>query len=530
MDQPPPNGTENPPQTILGILRRLGPGLIIAGSIVGSGELIATTKTGAQAGFWLLWLIIIGCVIKLFAQIEFGRYTISSGKTAMAALDEVPGPRLGGNWILWYWMAMFIVSLAQLGGIVGGVGQALAMNVPIDGSFNRALEAQDAWDHEAAPIIEELRAAEAQALSGDDPAARQQAEKRIQERLDSRMGGPRPSWRTRNDLFWTDDVLWAAIFTAITAVLLVVGRYRLIQNFSTAMVATFTAVTVFNLIALQSHEAWAIGPDDLKQGLSFRLPPIIEGLTKSPLATALATFGIIGVGATELISYPYWCLEKGYARFTGPREQTAQWVQRAQGWMRVMRWDACVSMVIFTFATVAFYLLGAAVLHREGLDPSGNQMIRTLGEMYVPVFGPWAKWLFLFGAFAVLYSTFFVAIAGHTRVASDVVGIFGVAGRTDQARFWWMRQFCVAFPVVAFLFYTFARQPDKLILASGVMQAIMLPMLGGATLYFRYRRCDRRITPGKAWDVMLWISVLGLLIAGGWLALTKLFPALEQLG
>jgi len=51
-----PELVEAPPRSVPGILRRLGPGLIIAGSIVGSGELIATTKTGAQAGFWLLWL------------------------------------------------------------------------------------------------------------------------------------------------------------------------------------------------------------------------------------------------------------------------------------------------------------------------------------------------------------------------------------------------------------------------------------------------------------------------------------------
>ena len=49
--------TETPPTAIGGMLRRLGHGLIVAGSIVGSGELIATTKTGAEAGFWLLWLI-----------------------------------------------------------------------------------------------------------------------------------------------------------------------------------------------------------------------------------------------------------------------------------------------------------------------------------------------------------------------------------------------------------------------------------------------------------------------------------------
>src|SRR5205085_4928163 len=98
----PPLTVEEPPVNIVGILSRLGPGLIIAGSIVGSGELIATTKTGAEAGFWLLWLIVIGCVIKVFVQVELGRDTISTGKTTMAALSEVPGPSIKGhgNWLL----------------------------------------------------------------------------------------------------------------------------------------------------------------------------------------------------------------------------------------------------------------------------------------------------------------------------------------------------------------------------------------------------------------------------------------------
>ena len=67
--QAPPSGegVEAPPVTIPGILRRLGPGLIIAGSIVGSGELIATTAVGAEAGFVLLWLILIGCSNRLTA-------------------------------------------------------------------------------------------------------------------------------------------------------------------------------------------------------------------------------------------------------------------------------------------------------------------------------------------------------------------------------------------------------------------------------------------------------------------------------
>jgi len=94
---PEPDDTRDPPKTIGGILRHLGPGLIIAGSIVGSGELIATTIVGAEAGFWLLWIIIIGCVIKVLTQVEMGRYTISSGKTSLGAMAEVPDPASGAG-------------------------------------------------------------------------------------------------------------------------------------------------------------------------------------------------------------------------------------------------------------------------------------------------------------------------------------------------------------------------------------------------------------------------------------------------
>ena len=134
------DNTRKPPTSWKGILRNIGPGMILAGSIVGSGELIATTRTGAEAHFDFLWLIILGCVVKVFAQIELGRHAITNGKTSLAAVNEIPGPRLriklgkrifDANWFLLFWLIMFLGVLAQQGGIVGGVGQALAISIPL---------------------------------------------------------------------------------------------------------------------------------------------------------------------------------------------------------------------------------------------------------------------------------------------------------------------------------------------------------------------------------------------------------------
>jgi Mn2+/Fe2+ NRAMP family transporter len=493
---------EEPPQTAREIIRRLGPGLIIAASIVGSGELIATTKTGAEAGFWLLWLILLGCVVKVFVQIEFGRFSIAQGKTSLRAMNLVPGPRLRVNWLVWYWVLMFTAGIGQLGGIVGSVGQSLALAIPLTGDVQQLMEVQDQRARFDYDVESRLRAAEADNRSTDRQAIEAEV---VHER------GPRPEI-PENLRYTYDDIYWCVLLTAVTVVLLVNGRYSLVQSVSTILVAGFTAVTCFNLFALQTYPEWTIGWKDIAQGFSFSLPPSTS--KGSPLFTALATFGIIGVGASELVSYPYWCLEKGYARFTGPRTSDASWGRRAQGWLRVMRWDAYCSMVIYTFATMAFYLLGAAVLSRAGLIPEGNQLIFTLTQMYVPVFGEWAAPVFLLGAIAVLYSTFFVASAGNARMAADCLGIFRIAAGTERSHQLWLRIFCALFPCLSVAIYVWSKDPVLLVMIGGLLQTLMLPMLAGAALYFRFYYCDERIRPSRLWDACLWLSSLCLLVVG----------------
>ena len=111
-------------------------------------------------------------------------------------------------------------------------------------------------------------------------------------------------------------------------------------------------------------------------------------------------------------------------------------------------------MVIYTFATVAFYLLGAGVLNKLGLIPESSKMIENLSKMYTEILGSAGLYLFFFGAIAVLYSTIFAATAGLSRQFADLVGLAGVYKGADyKQRLKWQRIIVVVFNTVSVLLW-----------------------------------------------------------------------------
>ena len=491
-----------PPQTLWQSLAHLGPGIVLASSIVGSGELIATTIVGAEAGFVLLWLIILGCAIKVAAQIEIGRTTLTWGRTPLDAFNRVPGPRfLGMGWIYWGWVFMTALIVVQQGGILAGVAQSLSGGLPVTSAGREWNRLHD----EAA----DMRVAEAAVRRRGDATEADAIHARLEIVTQEMKSLPSPP----------DETIWAVIVGVVTAVLLGVGRYRLIEWVSIMLVGTFTLVTLLSLVMLQCDPAWAISSGEIISGLIPSLPPAVGG--RSPLVTALATVGIIGVGASELMIYPYWCLEKGYGQAVGPRDDSPAWAARARGWLKVMQLDAWGSMIVYTTVTICFYLLGAATLGRLGLRPGGGEMVRTLGAMYAPVFGEWARGVFLIGAFAVLYSTLFVAAAGNARMVVDGLILSGRLPADEASRAIWSKRLSVVWPLAALILALIIREPVGMVLASGIAQAIMLAALGVAVLFFRHRDFDVRLTPSRGWDLLLWFSSAGFILIGIWTLLQK---------
>lgn len=426
---------EDPPQSLGGMLRRIGPGMLLTASIVGTGELIATTRLGAEVGYTMLWAILFSCAIKTIVQSVWGRYTIATGETGLHALNHLPGPRaLGANWVVWIWGVIILLSLTLIGAMYAGLAQVLAMFVP------------------GVPVG-----------------------------------------------------AWVVVLTIVTLAVLLRGSYQRVEFLAVWMVALFSLMTVLAAAVLTSQPdyfSWS----RMAEGLSFGLP-------EKGLAVAIAVFGITGVNAGELSAYPYWCVEKGYARFTGPREDSDAWRARARGWIRVMHCDILVSMLVYTLATVAFYMLGAGVLHTLGQIPKGNETIAVLSTMYTETMGSFGLLLFYAGAIAVLYSTVFAATAANSRIFADMMRVMGRFRPDDYAaRLRYQRGFTIALAVIpCFVFFAMG-EPVQMIKVGGMVLGLMLPVLAFAMVYLRHRKLPREVLPSHAATALLWIVAFLMLV------------------
>jgi len=193
-----------------------------------------------------------------------------------------------------------------------------------------------------------------------------------------------------------------------------------------------------------------------------------------------------------------------------------------------MQADVWISMIIYTTATVAFYLLGSAVLHGKGLKVEGNKMIATLSHMYQESFGSLGLGLFLVGALFVLYSTLFVATASNARLFVDASGLLGLMKVDQKARRdLLIRRVSALLPLVSLVLFLIWGSPVKLVFIGAVAQGLMLPFLAGAALYYRFRGTPAGLQPGLVWTILLGISALCMAILGGYQVYLKIAAGLN---
>lgn len=426
------------PATFAGRLRHLGPGIVVAGSVIGSGELVLTSTLGAIVGFSLLWFLSIACWSKTIVQSELARICILNNATFLNVFNSMPGkvPGYGKqvSWLVWFFFLNSFVVVFAAGGILGGAVEAVHLMFPD-------------WSYTAIAVG----------------------------------------------------------LTVLTAAILGTGSYQILEKLLLVMVSVFTVITVYCAIALQLSDA-AVPVTQIFAAQSFDLP--IEHL-----ALIVAVFSFTGVNIGESIFYSYFCIDKGYANHIGDTE-SRQGKQRAKSWLKVMHTDVWITLILLTLVTVPFYILGASVLYASGMEPDNNNMIEVISRIYTEVLGPWAKDLFLLGAFLVLYSTLLTWVGGDSRFITDNLIELGFVPDEDTARLKSTKIIGYAWPILFFVLLMFFESPLTMIILGAAAYAFSGPLVVGSIYYLRNRMLPEELRTGSVATALLHVAMIVLLLIG----------------
>jgi Mn2+/Fe2+ NRAMP family transporter len=122
--------TQVPPDTVPPRrLSLIGPGIIVAATGVGAGDLVATLIAGSRFGYALLWTAVLGAVLKIALAEGVGRWVLSSGRTIFDGWSSLPGATLMGGRL--NWAGVYFGLYVVVWGFVYGAAAMTATALPL---------------------------------------------------------------------------------------------------------------------------------------------------------------------------------------------------------------------------------------------------------------------------------------------------------------------------------------------------------------------------------------------------------------
>ncbi|NGO73460.1 divalent metal cation transporter [Streptomyces sp. SB3404] len=107
----------------------IGPGIVVAATGVGAGDLVATLVAGSKFGYTLLWAAVIGCILKIALAEATGRWHLATGRTIF------DGWRSLGAWTTGYFAVYVVVW-----GFVYGATAMSSSALPLQALFPDTME------------------------------------------------------------------------------------------------------------------------------------------------------------------------------------------------------------------------------------------------------------------------------------------------------------------------------------------------------------------------------------------------------
>ena len=345
------------------MLRIFGPGAIIASVTIGSGETVFASRGGAIFGYALLWCFVGGGLMKFVQLYTAARYMTLTGEHPIERWKYLPGPQGWAVWILAIMTVLcFPLWLSGLPKMLGGLA------VWIFG-------------------FEELG-------------------------------------------LWGDARVWGTAFVVIAIAITMIQSYGSLEKFQTIVVSLL-------LVSILTAAA-AARPEWLEVLLGTVMPtlPAYEAwvVSKYPAVAArsawveLGTYlGAIGGGTQDYFGYIGMLREKAWG-LLGRKAQTTESgveiasdgenVRLGKAWLRAPFIDTAVSFACVVIFTLAFVILGAAVLQPQKIVPDNAQLLSVQAD-FLTRLHPVLLYFYQFGVFIAFFGTIMAAYELYVRTTHE---------------------------------------------------------------------------------------------------------------
>jgi len=370
-------------------LRLLGPGLLIAATGVGAGDLAGGAFAGSKLGVAVLWAVALGAAIKFVLTEGLSRWQLATGQTLLEGAIAHLGPVFRYGFLAYLIIWSYVVGSALVSACAVGASALFP----------------DLWGEHA-------------------------------------------------------RLAWGVLHSSVAAAFIWWGSYKRFEALMSATVAIMF-VTVIGVV-LWSGPAWG----EIMRG--FFVPTIPDYQTPDGSAQGVAwTLGLMGgVGGTlTILCYGYWIRERG-------RTSLAD--------LRVMRIDLGVAYALTALFGMCVVILAAGI----DLEGRGAWLVVALAEALEAKAGAGAKWVFLIGGWAALFSSLLGVWQAAPYLFADAL-----RPKYDAApinvKGWPYRTFLLALAIgsLAGLFFRF----EAVIRLNVVFGAFVMPLLAALLLYLNNR-------------------------------------------
>ncbi len=434
-----------PPKGAIRSLAWMGPMLLLLGTAIGTGELVAEPAAGARYGGTMFWAILFIVVTKAAWNEAIGRVSIVTGQNFLESLSG-GGPVVA--WVPWAWYAVNILKDFCLRGGITAIAGMICYDV----------------------------------------------------------FGPLPLIGLLSEDHTFHQIAWTLLNYALVWSLVVIGGYRIAEHLSTVLSILFTVCLVACAVAVLPQVTGELARGLLPR-MSADSDQLFMLMTLSGIVMAGSTTVFYSAWAEERRMGMFRFVRHTGRRLTRPEiePQSEEEIRRMSGWLRVNSLNVAITYLLGALICVSTFVLGVAVLRPAGVTLHGNELVQELSLMVTGVAGPWARPVFYVGAYAAVTSTAIGILDGAPRMyVQPLRRLFpALFERLSPAAC--HRIIMTLMVIGCWLVYVFVRDALQLVMWMGAIDAPLVGILFVAYAYLARFYLPGAYRRGTAWTLAMFL-------------------------